>query len=109
MSRAACTCERYEIPAPDGSILEGELRRDPDCRQHGFPTTGWPLHNREGWPAGHPLRRHQIQTWRTVYLPARLANDGTVLIQEDERIELRWETPRETEARLYRESLRSAA
>ena len=101
MSRAACTCERDQLAAPDGSILEGELRRDPNCRQHGFPT--------DDWPAGHPLFRHRIQTWRTVYLPARLAKDGTVLIEEDERIELRWETPSETEARLYRESLRSAA
>lgn len=74
-----------------------ERVRDPNCRQHGFPT--------DEWPAGHPLRRHrkwidretgELFTWQEAFARG-----------VDRRC--RGETPRETEERLYRESLGGAA
>ena len=106
MSRAACTCDTYKVSAPDGSTLTGELRRDPDCRRHGFPTTGFPTWS-HGWPSGHPLRRHAQQVvLREAYQP-RDYHTGRFCKKVPART--RPETPRETEARLYAESLRSAA
>lgn len=81
MSR--CTCDRYRIVLPNGETTEGERDRDPDCREHGFPTNDW--------PAGHPLRRH--------------AQEIEYLAWEGGPTHRRLETPRETEERLYQESL----
>lgn len=103
-----CSCERYQLTAPDGSLLEGERRRDPDCREHGLP--------KDGWPAGHPLRRHMRyvnvetgevvpyeQTRRLVQIPDP-DGAGRVLYDNQSAGRFREETARETEARLYRES-----
>jgi hypothetical protein len=102
MSTASCTCKRYRITAPDGSVLEGELVRDPKCREHGFPD--------DRWPAGHPLRIHR--RWVSRETNETFSRDEAHALYEAR--ENKWfgfgnmfreETPRETEARLYRESL----
>lgn len=90
-SPLACTCDRYELVAPDGSVLEGERVRDPECRRHGFPTDEWPAH--------HPLRRHA----RTIDVEQRYELQGHEWTDTVRRLE----TPRETEQRLYLESLPS--
>ena len=96
---SACICERYRIVAPDGEILEGETRRDPDCRQHGFPD--------DRWPAGHPLARHAMMVDRD---SGELLTDEAVrLLTYRQRRRLRVETPRETEQRLYQEAVGCAS
>lgn len=93
-----CTCERYTIAAPNGKTLDGELRRDPGCRAHGYPD--------DEWRAGDPLWRHAI---RVVIEPAYQPRDHyTGRFLRKIKARTRWETPRETEARLYSE-MRDAA
>ena len=94
----ACTCDHYTIVAPDGTLLNGEKRRDPNCHTHGYPPG-------LGWLKGDPLRRHARWIRLTEYIPAILDNEGRVLVAESERIgREKIETPRETEGRLYRET-----
>lgn len=87
----SCSCEAYRLVAPDGTVLEGVKRHDPNCRAHGFPN--------DEWRAGSPLERHAK---RLRFTTPKTYTHGDYSWTRDQNVD-RTETPREVTQRLMAE------